>query len=71
MQSQDILKQLLQTRDAFKNSEEKNLNYEIKLNNTVTELNNALEEIKILKNKLIISKEEKSIFLKLYRKFKQ
>ncbi|WP_266234444.1 hypothetical protein [Rickettsia rhipicephali] len=38
MQSQDILKQLLHTRDAFKNSEEKNLNYEIKLNNTVTEL---------------------------------
>ncbi|XVN43978.1 MAG: hypothetical protein RCG16_07835 [Rickettsia hoogstraalii] len=71
MQFQDILKQLLQTRDAFKNSEEKNLNYEIKLNNTVTELNNALEEIKILKNKLIISEEEKSIFLKLYRKFKQ
>ncbi|HJD58343.1 MAG TPA: hypothetical protein LFV92_03970 [Rickettsia endosymbiont of Ceroptres masudai] len=71
MQFQDILKQLLQTRDAFKNSEEKNLNYEIKLNNTITELNNALEEIKILKNKLIISEEEKSIFLKLYRKFKQ
>ncbi|KJV81097.1 methyltransferase domain protein [Rickettsia hoogstraalii str. RCCE3] len=71
LQFQDILKQLLQTRDAFKNSEEKNLNYEIKLNNTVTELNNALEEIKILKNKLIISEEEKSIFLKLYRKFKQ
>ncbi|MFV9929876.1 MAG: hypothetical protein AB8U82_03015 [Rickettsia endosymbiont of Haemaphysalis japonica] len=41
------------------------------INNTVTELNNALEEIKILKNKLIISEEEKSIFLKLYRKFKQ
>ncbi|WCR57025.1 hypothetical protein [Rickettsia asembonensis] len=70
MQFQDILKQLLQTRDAFNNSEEKNLNYEIKLNNTITELNNALEEIKILKNKLIISEEEKSIFLKFYRKFK-
>jgi protein-L-isoaspartate O-methyltransferase len=71
LQFQDILKQLLQTREVFKNSEEKNLNYEIKLNNTVTELNNAVEEIKILKNKLIISEEEKSIFLKLYRKFKQ
>lgn len=71
MQFQDILKQLLQARDALKNSEEKNLNCEIKLNNTVTELDNALEEIKILKNKLIISEEEKSIFLKLYRKFKQ
>ncbi|BDU60447.1 hypothetical protein FLA4_08570 [Candidatus Rickettsia kotlanii] len=42
-----------------------------KLNNAVTELNNALEEIKTLKNKLIISEEEKSIFLTLYRKFKQ
>ncbi|MFW0041203.1 hypothetical protein [Rickettsia sibirica] len=42
MQSQDILKQLLQTRDAF-NIAKRNT----KLNNTVTELNNALEEIKI------------------------
>lgn len=43
---------------------------ENKLKSTVTELNSATEEIKILKNKLIISEEEKSIFLKLYRKFK-
>ncbi|QQV74940.1 Ubiquinone biosynthesis O-methyltransferase [Rickettsia tillamookensis] len=71
LQSQGILKQLQQVQNAFKDSEEKNLSYESKLNNTVTELNNALEEIKILKNKLIISEEEKSIFLKLYRKFKQ
>lgn len=49
--------------NKLRHSEEKNVDLENKLSNMT-------EEVKDLQNKLIISEEEKSIFLKLYRKFK-